>query len=138
MALLFPYLHFEGNCLEAMTFYKSCIKGELTVQTFGDTPMKEKIPDILHPMVMHSKLQLSHRFILMASDYTEDNEKQYNGNLYNLCVHCTTNDEIEHFYKSLSMGGEISKPLQSTFWGGKLASFSDKFGKKWILHFDIK
>jgi PhnB protein len=31
-----PYLIFNGNCREAMTFYQSCLGGELNVMTFGE------------------------------------------------------------------------------------------------------
>ena len=31
-----PYLIFDGNCREAMNFYKQCIGGELTTSTFGE------------------------------------------------------------------------------------------------------
>jgi PhnB protein len=35
-----PYLAFNGNCNEAMTFYKEALDGELSIQTFGDSPME--------------------------------------------------------------------------------------------------
>lgn len=31
-----PYLNFDGNCREAMTFYQRCLGGELNVMTFGE------------------------------------------------------------------------------------------------------
>jgi len=42
------YLTFNGNCREAMNFYKKCLGGELTFQTIGDSPLSEK---------MNSKMQ---------------------------------------------------------------------------------
>ena len=41
---LTPYLLFDGNCAEAMTFYKACLGGELTITTLGDSPMKGQFP----------------------------------------------------------------------------------------------
>ena len=35
-----PFLLFDGNCAEAMTFYHQCLGGELTLTKLGDTPMK--------------------------------------------------------------------------------------------------
>src|SRR6185312_5274964 len=32
-----PYLIFNGNCREAMTFYQTCLGGELSVTTFGES-----------------------------------------------------------------------------------------------------
>jgi PhnB protein len=30
------YLHFNGDCREAMTFYRECLGGELSLQTIGE------------------------------------------------------------------------------------------------------
>lgn len=34
-----PYLHFNGNARDAMTFYQSVFGGDLDVMTFGDQGM---------------------------------------------------------------------------------------------------
>ena len=39
-----PFLLFDGNCAEAMTFYHKCLGGELTLTKLGDSPMKNKLP----------------------------------------------------------------------------------------------
>jgi PhnB protein len=39
-----PFLLFDGNCAEAMTFYHQCLGGELTLTKLGDTPMKAQFP----------------------------------------------------------------------------------------------
>ena len=39
-----PFLLFDGNCAEAMTFYHQCLGGELTLTKLGDTPMKDQFP----------------------------------------------------------------------------------------------
>ena len=36
-----PFLLFDGNCAEAMTFYQKCLGGELNLTKLGDTPMKD-------------------------------------------------------------------------------------------------
>ena len=36
-----PFLLFDGNCAEAMTFYHECLGGELILTRLGDTPMKD-------------------------------------------------------------------------------------------------
>ncbi len=44
MTQLFPYLRFNGNCREAMNFYKSCLGGELILQTVANRPSRRKCP----------------------------------------------------------------------------------------------
>ena len=39
-----PFLLFDGNCAEAMTFYHECLGGELRLTKLGDTPMKDQSP----------------------------------------------------------------------------------------------
>ena len=39
-----PFLLFDGNCAEAMTFYHQCLGGELTITKLGDSPMKDMLP----------------------------------------------------------------------------------------------
>ena len=72
MKPLTPYLMFDGNCREAMEFYKSCFGGELQVMTFGEAP-EDACPGGTKPTeenknkVMHACLT-SDDCVLMASD----------------------------------------------------------------------
>ena len=43
MINLTPFLLFDGNCAEAMTFYHICFGGELTLTQVSDTPMKAQM-----------------------------------------------------------------------------------------------
>ncbi len=44
MSTINSYLRFNGNCSEAMTFYKDCLGGELTMQKVGESPMAGNMP----------------------------------------------------------------------------------------------
>ncbi len=52
-----PFLLFDGNCAEAMKFYKSCIAGELTLTKLGDTPMKNQFPSEKYNMIINAHLK---------------------------------------------------------------------------------
>src|SRR5256885_8641372 len=56
---LTPFLLFDGNCAEAMTFYQSCLNGELTITKIEDTPMKNHMPPQQHHKVAHAHLKSS-------------------------------------------------------------------------------
>ena len=43
MLNLTPFLLFDDNCPEAMTFYQSCLGGELIIATVGDTSRKTQV-----------------------------------------------------------------------------------------------
>ena len=44
MTTLTPYLLFDGNCHQAMEFYKSCFGGELAATKVKDSPAKDLMP----------------------------------------------------------------------------------------------
>lgn len=52
---LTPYLLFDGNCAEAMTFYQACLGGELTITKIGDSPMKGQYPFDVPPGTSRSQ-----------------------------------------------------------------------------------
>jgi PhnB protein len=58
MAQMNAYLHFNGNCREAMTFYKECLGGELNMQAVGESPMAAQMPPQIHTNILHASLEL--------------------------------------------------------------------------------
>jgi PhnB protein len=63
MAQIITYLKFDGNCREAMNFYKSCFGGELTFNTVKGSPLEgvmnpEEGEKILHSSLISDKLNL--------------------------------------------------------------------------------
>src|SRR5690348_4774237 len=49
-----PFLLFDGNCAEAMTFYHACLGGELTLTKLGETPMKDGFPPEKHERIINA------------------------------------------------------------------------------------
>lgn len=131
MTTLNPYLNFDGNCKAAMTFYKDALGGKLELQTVGQSPMAEQMPGAKKDAIFHSTLT-ANNMVIMASDmgWGEFN----NGNAYHICVDCSTEDEINSFFKKLSVGGTVTQKVAPMPWGAIFGSFVDKFGKQWILN----
>jgi PhnB protein len=81
MAQLIPYLTFDGNCREAMTFYKDCIGGELELQTVGGSPMAASMPP---------EMKTGHAFSLTAKGIVIRPDAMGHdaghGNMVTLCV----------------------------------------------------
>ncbi|SRR5258708_4774749 len=130
-----PYLNFNGNCREAMTFYKRCLGGALSFQTVGDSPMADRLPPEARQTILHASL-VRDGLVLMASDMTR--EKLVNGNTISLCVQCSSEWEIKTLFFNLSEGGKIMDPLVDQFWGSIYGALTDKFGKIWMLNYDKK
>lgn len=133
MAQINSYLIFNGYCREAMTFYKECFGGELTLQTVGESPLSAKMPKKMKDCIVHAML-IKDTLVLMASDLVSDNGL-VKGNNVSLCLNCSSEDEIKNYYAKLSAGGTANHPLESNFWGGLFGDLTDKFGNHWMLNF---
>jgi hypothetical protein len=55
MTTLTPYLLFDGNCKQAMEFYKSSFDGELTQIPVKDSPAKDSMP-AFQPVATEQKI----------------------------------------------------------------------------------
>jgi len=134
MSQINAYLTFNGNCREAMTFYKKCLGGELVLQTIGDSPMANKMPPQMKQNVLHSTLTKG-ALLIMASDMVSEQGLR-KGNAVSLMLNCNSEEEIKTCYDSLSRGGEATHPLENTFWGAVFGDLTDRFGNHWLLNYD--
>jgi len=132
MTQLNPYLSFNGNCAEAMEFYKSCLGGELTIQKVGDSPMAKDMPD-KKDQVMHSMLK-SGGIVLMASDLVMPGELTQ-GNTVTLTINGGSPEELKAFFAKLSEGGKVTHDLKEEFFGW-YGDLTDKFGVLWAFQAD--
>jgi PhnB protein len=128
-----PYLTFNGNCREAMNFYKDCLGGELIFQTIGDSPMADKMPEKLKHYILHSSLTNSN-LVIMGSDIVS-NEGLQKGNAVTLMLNCDSEEQIRECYKKLSYGGQPTHPLEKAFFGALIGNISDRYGNHWLLHY---
>lgn len=132
MASLNAYLEFNDQCQEAMTFYKSCLGGELILNTVGDSPMAAQMPTEMRGKILHSMLA-SGKIVLMGSDMGK--EKEYKPkNSVSLCLVCDSQDEIERLFSLLSKGSRVIHPLKKEFFG-TFGAITDKYGINWMFQF---
>jgi|TARA_R110000850_G_scaffold30630_2_gene84152 PhnB protein len=143
MTTLNPYLNFNGNAKEAFNFYKSVFGGEfLGLQRFKDMPEDEKspghLPEEYQDLILHIALPIGNN-ILMASDCIEAfGQKAVFGSSNYISVQPDSEAETRRIFNGLSAGGEIEMPLEEMFWGDLFGSFTDKFGIKWMVNFELK
>jgi PhnB protein len=134
MATLNPYITFNGNCREAMNFYKGCFGGELTLQTVEGTPMEAQCPEGMKHQIMHSMLMCDD-LVLMGSDMM-GKDGFIRGNSLALSVNCASEKEIREQFAYLSDSGKINDPLKEMFWGALYGCVTDKFGLTWLFNYD--
>mgnify|MGYP003460568521 FL=1 len=128
------YLTFNGNCRQAMQFYKECLGGELHFQTVGESPLSSTMPVKMKECIVHSSLK-NEAFVLIASDMVNDNGL-VKGNAVSLMLNCSSEEEVNYRYAKLASGGEATYPLAISHWGALFGGLTDKYGFSWLLHFD--
>jgi PhnB protein len=134
MSTINSYLTFNGNCREAMTFYKNCLGGELTFQTIGESPLSKKMPKKMKDCILHATLT-NGSLLLMGSDMVSENGL-IKGNAVSLTLNCSSEPEIRSCYKKISAGGEATHPLEDSFWGALFGGLRDKYGNYWLLNYN--
>jgi PhnB protein len=130
MANLSPYLHFNGNCREAMTFYKQCLGGELNLMSMGESPMGNKVPPEQKNRIMHSTLK-NGSFQIMAADMMGP-DPTTGGTALSLSLEFDNNNELDSVFKKLSAGGKVRHAPKEEFFG-YYADLTDRFGFDWML-----
>ena len=134
MKPLTPYLFFNGNCREAMEFYKDCFGGELEIMTYADAP-EDACPggDVqsVKDKIMHACLTKDD-FILMASDNPMG--APVAGDNVSISIHCESIPQTQKLFEALGAGGEVTMPLADTFWGAHFGMLIDKYGFHWMLN----
>ena len=132
MAQLSPYLIFNGNCREAMTFYQECLGGELDLQRIADSPMAERMPKKMKECILHATLT-SDQIIIMGSDMAP--QTLIKGNANSMILTFNNEEETRKTYANLAKDSEASHPLEVTFWGTLFGHLTDKYGNHWLFNF---
>ena len=136
--ILSPYLNFNGRCREAMTFYQSCLGGELLLQAVAESPVASHLPAEDQNRIMHSMLTVDGQMLLLASDMMSTHPSVADGDSMSLCLNCHSEEQIDTLFARLSEGGTVTQPLEVMFWGGKFGTLTDKFGKQWLFNYQAE
>ncbi|MGN8553911.1 UNVERIFIED_CONTAM: VOC family protein [Microbacterium sp. SLM126] len=131
MPSLNPYLSFQNQAREAMTFYQSVFGGELDVSTFGQFEGMVQDP-AENDLVMHAQLTSPDGFVLMAADTPTGMEYRRPAGI---SVSVSGDDEaaLQGWWDALSDGGTTVMPFATPPWGGRFGMLTDRFGIDWML-----
>jgi len=59
------------------------------------------------------------------------------GGSFGLSLETQNEAQAEEIFAKLSAGGEVTMPLERTFWAKKFGMCSDKFGIKWMVNYAL-
>ena len=130
--LINAYLNFNGNCAEAFRLYEQVLGGKiLMMQTMGDSPMGGETPPEQRDLVMHVRLAVGDQ-LLMGSDTPSEHFEKMQG--FSVALGVDDPAEAERIFNGLSEGGEVTMPLQKTFWAERFGMLVDRFGTPWFVN----
>ncbi len=138
MINLTPFLLFDGNCAEAMAFYRSCLGGELTLTKVSDTPMKAQVPPEKHNLIINAHLK-SGAIEFTATDWMHPTRRPRQGNLVCMYINGGKYSELRVIFDKLSVGAD--PPLLDDLRDlpfGSYGHLADKFGVHWFFQGEKK
>ena len=134
------YLTFNGNCEEAFNFYKSVFGGDFPYAgRFKDMPAEggKPLPPEDAEKIMHISLPISKETMLMGSDTGGEWASSFSqGNNFAISINTDSKENADKYFNGLSAGGQVSMPMNKTFWGDYFGMFTDKFGIQWMVSFN--
>ncbi|HTN18087.1 MAG TPA: VOC family protein [Chitinophagaceae bacterium] len=140
MALVNVYLTFNGDCAQAFDFYKSVFGGEFSFSgKFKDMPPVEgqSMPAEDGEKIMHISLPVSKETTLMGSDTGGEWSAGFKqGNNFSISVTAQSKEEADRLFNGLSEGGQVTMPMNKTFWGDYFGMCTDQFGISWMMSFN--
>jgi PhnB protein len=126
-----PYLSFQDNARQAMEFYETVFGGKLTTSTFKDYNASQDPSE--DNKIMHSVLEADNGITFMASD--TPNRMEYKaGTNYSMSLSGDNEGELQGYFEKLSVGGNVTMPLEKAPWGDTFGMLVDKFGVPWLVN----
>jgi PhnB protein len=145
MAVINPYLIFDGNAEEAFNFYKSVFGGEFTqIMRFGSMPGCEEmgVREDEKDRIMHVALPIGTKGdVLMASDFIAASGQKYEKGKdsgFSISIGADSKEEADQLFSALAEGGQTVMPMADAFWGDYFGMLKDKFGIDWMISYNPK
>ena len=129
-----PFLLFDGNCFEAMTFYHLCLGGELTLTKLGDSPMKAMFPPEKHGRVINANIKCGDIEISASDWMASPGFEPLQGNTTAIFVIGNSYEELKPVFDKLKDGDKNTRlqelhPMPFGLYG----QFYDQYGVQWIF-----
>ena len=118
-------LTFNGECDAAFRLYEQCLGGTVTFRlTWGDSPMADQAPPEWRDKLLHATLTVGGTS-LSGGDLLPGFQVQLN---------LDDAAAAERIFARLADGGEVTVPLQQTFWALRFGAVVDRFGIPWGIN----
>lgn len=139
MASIHTYLNFPGNTEEAFEFYRSVFGGEFKVlQRFKDMGSEHPMSEEDAEKIMHVALPVGAHSVLMGNDCVPAfGPAPQVGNNISVSLDAESEEEARKLFDGLAAGGQVTMPMEKTFWDAYFGMLTDKFGINWMVNYDF-
>lgn len=126
-----PTIHFQGNCDEALSFYREAIGAALL--------FRFKVSDVVDPhairpgtgdRILRAGLRIGDSLIQFADAHGADRPASHG---FSLTLTAAGQDEAQRMLDALAAGGSVQMPLRSTAWAEVFGTVVDRFGLHWTI-----
>ena len=97
---------------------------------FKDAPEPGMAQPGMENKVMHASFRIGET-ILMASDGRCEGQPSFEG--FSLSIVVPDEQQAESVFNALADGGNVTMPLEQTFWAPKFGMLEDQFGVGWMV-----
>ena len=126
--MLIPTIHFNGNCDEAISFYKDALGAEVVVINYAkDAPPDSDMDELPPNFVMYSEILIGGTKLSL----TDGAETPLPFGHFSYMLNYDTAEEVTATFNKLAVGGKVEMPLEETFWASLYGSVADRFGVNW-------
>jgi PhnB protein len=129
-----PYLFFNGNCEQAVEFYRKALGAEVEMMMrFKDSPEPPKpgmVPPGFENKIMHTSFRIGTTTV-MGSDGCSTEKANFQG--FSLALSVPTEAEADRAFAALADGGQVRMPLAKTFWSPRFGMVADRYGIGWMV-----
>lgn len=131
---LIPELNFNGNCIEAISYYKEIFSGEIIqIVTYDDAVVD--CEEDFYDKIFSAVLVIGKNTLYFRDKVT----KNYNDSCTKLSIliEFFNEEEMRASYEKLAEEGEVLESIKETNWGSLYGSVKDKFGVLWNFNFEL-
>ena len=129
--MLVPTICFQGNCDEAINFYKKAVGAEVKVINYlRDAPKGFIMDGFSEPNhVLNSDVMIHGTSIAML----DGAKARINGEYFTFTLFVECAEEAVTVFNNLAEGGRVVEALAPQFWAELCGDVEDRFGINWHI-----
>jgi PhnB protein len=128
-----PYLFFNGNCEEAVEFYRKALDAEVEMmmryKESPEPPPPGMVPPGSENKIMHISFRIGETRVMASDNCAEKSDFQG----FSLSLTVPSEADTDRVFGALADGGQVQMPLGKTFWSPRFGMLTDRFGVGWMI-----